>query len=84
MQETEEPAVRGSQRADALGMAASIIDELVESSGWMVPFAKLSKSERCAMRLGFTLLDDGLTACCTRASAEARDKEGGKKGGPVE
>ena len=44
MQETEEPAVRVSQRADALGMAALIIDELVESSGWMVPFAKLSKS----------------------------------------
>ena len=33
------------------------------------------------MRLGSTVSDDGLTACCTRASAEARDKEGGKKGG---
>ena len=66
MQETEEPAVRGSQRADVLGMAASIIDELVELSGWVVPSVKLSKSclrsvgrpcclatnECCVMRLG--------------------------------
>ena len=37
--------------------------------------------ERCAMRLGSAELDDGLMACCTRASVEARDKEGGKKGG---
>ena len=94
MQETGEFVARESQRADALGMAASIIDELVESSGWMVPFAKLSKGclrsverprclamiERCAMRLGSTVLDDGLTACCTRASAKARNKEGGAVG----
>ena len=33
------------------------------------------------MRLGSTVSDGGLTACCTRASAEARDKEGGKKRG---
>ena len=65
MQETEGPAVRGSQSADALGMTASI-DELVESSGWMVPSVKLLKScqrsvgrpcclatnECCVMRLG--------------------------------
>jgi hypothetical protein len=71
MQKTEEPAVRGSQRADAIGMAASIIDELVESSGRRVPFAKLSKSflrsvgkaccsatnKCCAMRLGSRIVD---------------------------
>jgi hypothetical protein len=60
-----------SKRADDLGKAASNIDELVELSGWMVPFAKLSKSfvrsdgkaccsatnECCAMRLGSRIFD---------------------------
>ena len=44
MQETGEFVVRESQRADASGMAASIIAETDELSGWRVPFAKLSKS----------------------------------------
>ena len=39
MQETGEFVVRESQRADASGMAASLIAEMVELSGWKVPTA---------------------------------------------
>ena len=44
MQEIGEFVARESQRADASGMAASLIAETVELSGWRVPTAKLTKS----------------------------------------
>ena len=44
MQETGEFVVRESQRADVSGMAASLIAEMVELSGWRVATAKLTKS----------------------------------------
>ena len=44
MQETGEFVVRESQRADASGMAALLIAEMVELIGWRVPTAKLLKS----------------------------------------